>query len=406
MLICTFAFHGNISLFSFSPTWAAYDLRFSMLPDQHGRKGLSILWEKALQKNAFPQKTIRVARKYKILPEAYLYGMAYVLRHLDLLHAFLDGQYSRKGWYSFFPLCLIYKTPLSVVLLVIFGFAGTFWIFGKNEKRKYALLLNLSLPVAIIAVYLSVAVISRLNIGHRHLLPIYMPMFLIAGGSAMLIRRSKRLKWLIIILFFVLLTDNILIYPNYLSYFSSVAGGPSNGYRHLVDSSLDWGQDLKELNLWLKEKPPDINDVYISYFGSNDLDTYNMNQKRLLCDLEQKSLSLYKLEEGTYCISATMLQMVYFQDLVNWGADHEKEFRKHQRCFNSVYNALKNPEEMKQVLSKNSKSFLEDSLRNYEKLRFAKLAYGLRKKSPDKMINYSILIYNLSAKDLKILVNE
>ena len=396
------------SLFSFGAIWTAYGLRFSMLPDQQGRKGLNILWEKALQKNGFPQKTIRVARKYEILPEAYLYGLAYVLRHVDLRHAFIDGQHSKEGWYSFFPLCFIYKTPLSVVLLVILGFAGSFLIFAeKNKNRKYPLLLNLSLPVAIITVYLCVAVISRLNIGHRHLLPIYMPMFLIAGGSAILARRFKRLgQVVIIILFFALLTDNILIYPNYLSYFTSIAGGPSNGYRHLVDSSLDWGQDLKELNLWLKKEHPDIDQVYISYFGSNDLDVYKMNQRRLLCDLEQKSLSLFKLEEGTYCISATMLQMVYFQDFVNWDADHEKEFRKHQRSFNSVYNALGNPEKMNLILSKNSKSFLEESLRNYEKLRFAKLAYGLRKRSPDQMINYSILIYNLSPKDLKTLVNE
>jgi len=395
------------SLFSFSAIWAVYGLRFSMLPDQQGREGLNTLWEKALQKNGFPQKTIRVARKYKILPEAYLYGMAYVLRHLDLRHAFIDGKYGKKGWYSFFPLCFIYKTPLSVVLLVIIGFSGSFLIFAeKNKKRKYLLLLKLSLPVAILTVYLSVAVISKLNIGHRHLLPIYMPMFLIAGGSAILVRRARRFKWLIVILLFILLSDNILIYPDYISYFSSVAGGPSNGYRHLVDSSLDWGQDLKELKLWLKKEHPDINQVYISYFGSNDLDVYKMKQRRLLCDLEQKSLSLFKLEKGTYCISATMLQMVYFQDVVDWNADHEKEFRKHQRCFNSVYDALKNPEKMKQLLSKNSKKSIEKSLRNYEKLRFAKLAYGLRKKSPDKMINYSILIYDLSSEDLKTLVNE
>jgi hypothetical protein len=393
--------------FSFATIWAAYGFRYSMLPDQNGRIGLNILWEKALMKDGFPQKTIGVARKYKILPEAYLYGTAYVLRHAGLRHAFLNGKYSRQGWYSFFPLCFIYKTPLAIVILVIAGLAAPFLIYkGKYRQRRLLLLWYSAFPVITAVSYFTVAVISRINIGQRHLLPIYLPLFLIAGGASLRSGKYRHAGKGIILIILLLLINNILIYPNYLSYFSSVVGGPSNGYKHLVDSSLDWGQDLNALKEYLAKEHPNPENVYISYFGSNDLDIYEMKQRRLLCDLEQRSLSLFKLGPGMYCISATMLQMVYYQDLVEWHPGLEKEFRKNQKMFKRVINSMGNIEETKKLLEHHGTDDIEECLREYEKLRFAKLADGLRKRKPDGMVNYSILLYSLSAEDLKQLVDE
>ena len=60
------------------------------------------------------------------------------------------------------------------------------------------------------------------------------------------------------------------MYPHYLAYFNWIAGGPVNGYKHLVHSSLDWGQDLPGLKRWLNEHDLDSTGktpVYLAYFG-------------------------------------------------------------------------------------------------------------------------------------------
>src|SRR5206468_11204129 len=62
-----------------------------------------------------------------------------------------------------------------------------------------------------------------------------------------------------------------LVYPHYLAYFNELAGGPRNGYKRLVDSNLDWGQDLKGLKRWADEKRLDAtHPLYLSYFGTAD----------------------------------------------------------------------------------------------------------------------------------------
>ena len=61
------------------------------------------------------------------------------------------------------------------------------------------------------------------------------------------------------------------IRPDYLAYFNQLAGGPSEAYKHLADSSLDWGQDLPALKQWLEREglqQPGAGNVYLSYFGT------------------------------------------------------------------------------------------------------------------------------------------
>jgi len=62
------------------------------------------------------------------------------------------------------------------------------------------------------------------------------------------------------------------IYPNFLSYFNEIAGGPENGYIYATDSNLDWGQDLKRLKKWTDEKG--INKIYVDYFGGGNIQYY------------------------------------------------------------------------------------------------------------------------------------
>jgi len=49
------------------------------------------------------------------------------------------------------------------------------------------------------------------------------------------------------------MTSTLLIHPHYLSYFNEAAGGAENGHYHLIDSNIDWGQDLLFLKAWLDQ---------------------------------------------------------------------------------------------------------------------------------------------------------
>jgi len=49
--------------------------------------------------------------------------------------------------------------------------------------------------------------------------------------------------------------SSLHVYPHSLSYFNELAGGPDNGHRHLLDSNIDWGQDLLFLKEWVESHP-------------------------------------------------------------------------------------------------------------------------------------------------------
>ncbi|PYL32232.1 MAG: hypothetical protein DMF35_08765, partial [Verrucomicrobia bacterium] len=109
-------------------------------------------------------------------------------------------------------------------------------------------------PLAMFAlIYGAIAITSQLNIGHRHLLPIYPALFIGCGAVVDLASKNRTaiLTTTVGIILFWQIGESLAIRPNYLAYFNEVAGGPSRGYQHLADSSVDWGQDLPALKTWL-----------------------------------------------------------------------------------------------------------------------------------------------------------
>ena len=121
--------------------------------------------------------------------------------------------------------------------------------------------------------------------------------------------------------------ESSLLRPDYLTYFSQVAGGPKNGYRHLVDSSLDWGQDLPALKDWIDHHldTSATTRLYLAYFGTALPRWYGIEATPLPLDSSAQKLS--PLEPGTYCISATTLQQVYSFEHGKWTDQYESAYR-------------------------------------------------------------------------------
>ncbi|NOY74340.1 MAG: hypothetical protein GXP32_00925 [Kiritimatiellaeota bacterium] len=469
----------------FAAIWGSSFFRYSILPDDTLRNVQDRKWELLMEDASFPVKVVFSVKKYKLLPEHYLYGFAHVLHESKTRHAFLNGRRSETGWWWFFPATFGMKTPPALILFILAGLVFPFVVVGNRGKKKrhrtsntqrrtsniehsmsngeklseggsdlndatvgdektaeadsgrrdtdsvagvdasrnavdfrrlrrISLARRLAFAFVFVAVYVTFSLATNLNIGHRHLIPIYPPLFIIAGGVMFAIRRSKKraigrtapgLNWkTIAFLMFALLAENVVIFPDYLAYFSPLVGGSANGYKHLVDSSLDWGQDLKRLKSYIeKTKADDGGECYVAYFGSVNLTAYRLPGKRLLCAFEQFSYDVFPLSAGTYCVSATMLQMDYYPELADWNSELEKLYREYRGKFREFRAELAKKKTLR------NKKRLNELFRDYkvfEKLRFAKLADSLRRWKPDGDIGHSILIYKLSEKELSEIMNN
>ena len=122
----------------------------------------------------------------------------------------------------------------------------------------------------VVVVLLVMSFFTDINLGLRYVLPIFPFWFVSVSRVAALIEPRRRILAALIVL---PLVWNIArcgwIHPDHLAYFNELVGGPKNGYRHLIDSNLDWGQDLLQLETWLKKNRPRER-VGLAYFGNVD----------------------------------------------------------------------------------------------------------------------------------------
>lgn len=169
------------------------------------------------------------------------------------------GHHSTEGFWWYFPLAFLVKTPIAALVLAACGLA-----FARQTLRPGAAWLLVP-P----AVYFVSALAARFQIGVRHLLPVYPFLVVLAGlGAAALWRRGGRARWAAGLLLSWQAGSTLRVHPHQLAYYNELAGGPAGGHRVLVDSNLDWGQALKPLARWLAEQgnPP----IFLGYFGTAD----------------------------------------------------------------------------------------------------------------------------------------
>ena len=188
-------------------------------------------------------------------------GFSRVLAHQEGGHqAFFLGEYSTEGWWSYFPVAFLIKTPVGTLLLL--AAALLFWRAGAPLRRKEAIFLLL--PVAI---FFLAAMRGRINIGLRHILPVYPLLFVAASRLATVNFRRRILRAFILGVPAAFTAVSCLrVAPHQLAYFNELVGGPRNGPRYLSDSNIDWGQDLGGLKKLMDERK--IPMIYLSYFGN------------------------------------------------------------------------------------------------------------------------------------------
>jgi hypothetical protein len=382
--------------------WVCFGLRYSAFaPDMPEGYKFYLPWDVVMPQAGFWKTFISAARDGHWLPEAYLQGFSYVLYAAEARGAFLIGEYSNTGWVSFFPWAFLIKTPPAELLaaalaavVALLRWRGRYSAIVPDLRRVAPLL-------ALFGVYWLFSLTSNLNIGHRHILPTYPVLFILAGLLAReAAKRSVRITACGLAVFAA--ATAWCAHPNYLAYFNPIVGGSPQGYRYLVDSSVDWGQELPSLARWLRENRRPGEPVYLSYFGSGD-PSYEGIQSEQLAPFYNHLRPRHwnTLKPGLYCVNATVLQDVYSFCRGPWGLKHEALYQHLRKHVGAEIEAGRLSSEIFDF-SENEDAI---SLKNVDRLRFARLALYLRVRRPEAVINHSVFIHRLSSAELAVAID-
>ena len=183
--------------------------------------------------------------KWHVLPEAYLYGWTKLpidqLRH----PMFLFGRVYPTGRWIYFPAALAIKTSLALLVLLLLV-PVVLLRDGRDRRREIVFLV---VPIVLIV---GASLTSKLNIGVRHVLPVYPFAAVLAGATAWALARSSRAgRYAVAALLLFDAVSSMRAFPDYLPYSNEMFGGRDRTYRVLSDSNADWGQELKEVGAYL-----------------------------------------------------------------------------------------------------------------------------------------------------------
>lgn len=393
------------ALVVFLAVWTAFGFRYkAQALGMPPGIDLHVPWNDLLPPSGFRRAFLETLKTYRLLPEAYTHGFAYVLHASDARGAFAAGQLSTTGWWWFFPYAFILKSSLAelaaFVALVIIAIRKA---SVSTTARDLCVRLNRFAPLITLGlIYGLASVTSNLNIGHRHILPLYLPLFIMAGALA---RPSAGTLCRIFAAVLVLTqaVEALAARPNYLAYFNLTAGSPDQRWHHLVDSSLDWGQELPALSRWLETNRKPDEPVFLSYFGVDDPRRENMADVIQFAPYSSfwRKPFLVSLKPGLYCVSATLIQDTYSSLNGPWTLKLENTFKTIGAHF------AEHPEEFDSTRSYTlMRGTLDDNRRwLFERVRFARLAQYLRVRRPDAVVNSAVLIYRLDEREVSLAVD-
>ena len=392
----TTAVHAAVA---WATIWLFYGFRFSAFaPALADGANFNHGWGWLMSDLGWPRAIMLRLREWHALPDAFLYGFTFVVQFAKARGAFLNGDYSVTGWPQFFPYAFLVKTTLPFLLLLLAGLcalARAGWKNLRAQLRRWTPLL------ALFGVYWATSITSHLNIGHRHILPTYPVLFIAAGAFGAWFEARRPLAALFIAALALWHAgESWAARPNYLAYFNALAGGRSNGWRHLVDSSLDWGQELPGLKTWLDAHARGEK-VFLSYFGTGDPAHEGIRATMLPTLPEVGAPRPWRaLGPGVYALSATMLQQVYSPVRGDWTLALEQQFQSLRGLEPQLLAYDNDPIRRAALVREAPGEKWETAWRRYDWLRLARLCHYLRVRTPDANINGSILVYHLDASEI------
>ena len=253
--------------------WAFYGFRYAARPDNAQIIPPTAAYLQQLN-SPVEKAMIEFAEQHHLLPEAYLYGLTdvVILSHQGRVMYLFGKVYPRGHWF-YFPSAFVIKMTLGFLLLLLLApFARV--IRGSERRRE---VLFLAVPAV---AYAAITMMSKLDIGIRHLMPVMPFLFVLSGAAAVnLASRSRGWAWAVAVLLCLEAGSSLHAFPNYLPYSNEIFGGPSRTYLVLSDSNVGWGGGLKALAAYIHQHH--ITDCWFAYSAFPDPKNFGIPCRQL-----------------------------------------------------------------------------------------------------------------------------
>ena len=246
-----------IMLIGWVVLWSTYRFRYDARPGGlQMNPPLAAYVEGLKPYEAWPIKT---AARLHAVPESYLYGLVDVKLTANYYTSYLLGKvYAHNVWF-YFPVAFLIKSTVGVLALVLLSLG----VVATRRLNHWREVLFLVVPVIF---YLIVALTVGMNIGVRHILVVYVFLYVLIGGAAWaLIRKSRRWAYVVGMFLLIHAVSSVLAFPNYIAYANELWGGPSQTHKYLTDSNSDWGQQLKSVKRYLDGRG--VKECWFLYFA-------------------------------------------------------------------------------------------------------------------------------------------
>ena len=235
-----------------------------------------------------------------LLPAPYTYAFANILSQAKSYTSYLMGvAYPHSVWF-YFPITMLIKSSLTFLILLVIS-AGAV-VIGAVRLSRGILYMGISAVV-----FMVFAVTGGMNIGVRHILPIYVFLSVpIAGAASSLIQRNRSWIYAVVTLLIFQAGSVLHAYPAYVSYTNEAFGGPANSYKYVSDSSSEWGQQLNAVKRYLDARG--VKNCWFAYFDQAIVDfrSYGIPCTPLLT-AEYQTPDTPPAIDGTALISAAVL---------------------------------------------------------------------------------------------------
>ena len=257
----------------------------------------------------------RAGKWFHLPAHEYLKGLNAVATHNASGHdSYLLGRRSDKGWWYYFPVVFGVKSTLAALAAAVLLLGAGVWRLLNRERPSDAacrirwqaippVWAGLLFPPLFYFVF---SMTSAINIGMRHILLVYP--FLYVASAALLARLATRraARYAMVALGALQIAECASIAPDYLAFFNALSGGPAKGPDYLVDSNIDWGQDVKKLVKWLDAHG--TRKAHLFYFGTTYLAYYGLDDQGIPDPLDRQS---WDRIDGWLVANVTPLEGVY-----------------------------------------------------------------------------------------------
>jgi len=261
------------------------------------------------------------------LPFDYILGIDHQQRDFEKFWApsYLRGQFQPQGWWYYYCYALLVKTPLGTMALGVMVLVARILRLGTHScpanRDEWILLFPM--------VFVFVLVSSKWGFSHhlRYVFPCFPLAFIWIGQFACItgmpsqsgliktqagwasqgivsVARLHARPILCVACMMWTLGSSLWHYPHSLAYFNEFAGGPRNGAKHLLNSNIDWGQDLLHLERWIARQNSSRT-VFLAFdnsynpfvFGIDKIEPWPMKEERDVGDWDEKLI-----DSGYYAI--------------------------------------------------------------------------------------------------------